>query len=92
MNKKKCRLCKSHKLFKFLDLGHHPPSDQFINLNKINDELKVFPLSVNSCEKCGFKQLSFVVDPKVLYQQDYPYESSLTKAGLKHFDEFDSQE
>ena len=42
MNKKKCRLCKSNKLFKFLDLGYHPPSDQFVNSNKINNELKVF--------------------------------------------------
>ena len=25
----KCRLCNSKKLFKFLDLGLHPPSDQF---------------------------------------------------------------
>ena len=26
---KKCRLCESKKLFKFLDLGIHPPSDHF---------------------------------------------------------------
>jgi hypothetical protein len=26
---KKCRLCDSKKLYKFLDLGFHPPSDQF---------------------------------------------------------------
>ena len=29
MISKKCRLCQSKKLFKFLDLGYHPPSDQF---------------------------------------------------------------
>jgi hypothetical protein len=29
MIKLNCRLCESKKLFKFLDLGYHPPSDQF---------------------------------------------------------------
>ena len=38
--------------------------------------------------KCGFKQLSYVVNKTILYQEDYPYESSLTKAGEKHFYEF----
>ena len=37
---------------------------------------------------CGFKQLNYVVDPKILYQDDYPYESSTTKAGSLHFDKF----
>ena len=29
-----------------------------------------------------------MLDPKILYQQDYPYESSLTQSGLNHFHEF----
>ena len=28
------------------------------------------------------------MDPKILYQKDYPYESSLTASGNKHFNEF----
>ena len=88
MNKKFCRLCKSNKLSKFLDLGLHPPSDQFISLDELTKPTIYYPLEVNTCLKCGFKQLSYVVDPKILYQKDYPYESSLTKSGNKHFDEF----
>ena len=76
------------KLYKFLDLGLQPPSDQFLNSRQTERESIYYPLGVNSCLKCGFKQLTHVVDPKILYQQDYPYESSLTKAGLKHFNEF----
>lgn len=88
MIKKNCRLCKSKNLKLFLDLGHHPPSDQFIKEDKINKSVKYYPLKVLSCTKCGFKQLNYVVDPKVLYQDDYPYESSLTKDGNYHFKEF----
>ena len=88
MIKKNCRLCKSKNLKMFLDLGHHPPSDQFIKENRINKKIEYYPLKVNNCMNCGFKQLNYVVDPKILYQEDYPYESSLTKDGNNHFKEF----
>ena len=88
MIRKTCRLCKSKKLIKFLDLGNHPPSDQFINFSESNQPTLYYPLQVFTCKNCSFKQLGFVVDPKILYQKDYPYESSLTKSGNKHFDEF----
>ena len=32
--------------------------------------------------------MGYVVDPKILYQQNYPYESSLTNLGKKHYSEF----
>jgi len=87
---KKCRLCNSKKLFKFLDLGSHPPSDQFKKEEELNNSTVYYPLQVFSCLKCGFKQLNYVVDPKILYQQNYPYESSLTNKVKKHFTEFAS--
>lgn len=88
MKKKTCRLCGNKKLYKFLDLGLQPPSDQFLDVKQIEKESIYYPLGVNSCVKCGFKQLTHVVDPRILYQHNYPYESSLTKAGLDHFNEF----
>ena len=85
---KKCRLCSSKKLFKFLDLGSHPPSDQFKKKIELNNPTTYYPLQVFSCKSCGFKQLNYVVEPKILYQQNYPYESSLTNQVKKHFAEF----
>lgn len=85
---KNCRLCKSKKLYKFLDLGFHPPSDQFKKKDQLNDPITMYPLKVMSCMSCGFKQLNYVVDPKILYQNNYPYESSLTNTGKKHWYEF----
>tara|TARA_B110000027_G_scaffold40974_1_gene45230 strand:- start:6303 stop:7484 length:1182 start_codon:yes stop_codon:yes gene_type:complete len=69
-------------------LGLQPPSDQFLDKKKADNDTIFYPLSVNTCKTCGFKQLTHVVDPKILYQQDYPYESSLTQSGLDHFYEF----
>ena len=78
----KCRLCESKKLFKFLDLGYHPPSDQFKKKQELNEPTIYYPLEVYSCLNCGFKQLGYIVDPKTLYQSNYPYESSLTNEGI----------
>lgn len=83
-----CRLCHSHDLVEYLDLGFTSPADQF----RLPQELCLpevsYPLKVMFCQKCGFSQLSHVVDPRVLYQHDYPYESSTTKTGQTHWDEF----
>ena len=83
-----CRLCKSKSLFKFLDLGNHPPSDEFKNKKQIQDPTTFFPLEVYSCNNCGFKQLGYVVNHQKLYQNNYPYESSTTELGKKHFYDF----
>jgi len=84
----KCRLCDKKNLFEFLNLGFHPPSDQFKEKRQIDFATTYYPLKVHSCNSCGFKQLNYVVEPKILYQQNYPYESSLTYQVKKHFDEF----
>lgn len=83
-----CRLCKSKSLFKFLDLGNHPPSDEFKNKKQIQEYTTFFPLEVYSCNNCGFKQLGYVVNPQKLYQNNYPYVSSTTDSGKKHFYDF----
>ena len=84
----KCRLCGSKRLFKFLDLGSHPPSDQFKKKDELDSPTTYYPLKLYSCSSCGFKQLNYVVEPEILYQENYPYESSITKAGKKHWFEF----
>lgn len=81
----KCRACKNSTLYKFLDLGYHPPSDQFRKKEQLHEPVIFYPLDVYLCESCGFVQLGYVVSPEILYQDDYPYESSMTKAGQKHF-------
>lgn len=83
-----CRLCGSKGLTQFLDLGFTPPADGFLKLEQLKDPEIHYPLSVLRCDSCLFVQLSHVVDPEVLYQQDYPYESSMTRTGRNHFDDF----
>lgn len=86
MKKTECRLCKSENLVEFLDLGHHPHSDNF---RKDRDLPEItYPLTLNQCQDCQFVQLGFTVSPDVLYDDDYLYESSITKTADKHWNEF----
>jgi SAM-dependent methyltransferase len=84
----RCRMCKSTRLYQFLDLGSTPPADGFLKREQLDEPETYFPLKVNLCEGCGLVQLSHVVDPKILYQRDYPYESSTTRTGREHWNSF----
>jgi SAM-dependent methyltransferase len=81
-------MCQSQDLKQFLDLGFTPPADQFLRKEQLNEQEVYYPLRVMVCENCGLIQLSHIVSPEVLYRHDYPYESSITKTGHLHWNEF----
>ncbi len=84
----KCRMCGSGRLALFLDLGEMPPADQFLHKHQLGEHRDSYPLQVAVCEDCGLIQLNYVVPPEILYCDDYPYESSTTSAGRRHWGEF----
>ena len=88
MKLKNCRICNGNSLTDYLNLGLMPAADAFIKeeFKSLNDP--VYPLEVCLCDDCGISQLNYTVDPKILFQNDYPYESSTTKTGRLHFDQF----
>lgn len=86
MKKEHCRLCKSKDLVMFLDLGHHPHSDNFRKDPDLPES--TYPLRLVQCQECQFVQLDYIVSPKVLYDGDYLYESSITKTADQHWEEF----
>ena len=88
MQHKVCRMCRKSELTKFLDLGCAPPSDQFKRKEQLIEPDIYYPLEVFLCNQCGLAQLGYTVSPEILYRNDYPYESSITKAGQKHFFRF----
>ena len=97
MKKSNCRMCKSNNVQKFLDLGFSALSDNFLTTEQLNESESFFPLTVHLCLNCGLCQLGYVVPPKLMFNKDYPYDSSTTKTGRDHFtkmgidicDEFD---
>lgn len=80
-----CRMCKSGKLDLVLDLGHQPHSDSFPTKEQLDDVEIRYPLRLVSCASCGLLQLDYLVNPSILYQQDYLYVSSTTETGRRHY-------
>jgi len=80
-----CRMCDSKCLYEFLNLGHAPPSDFFLTKEEKDEPELFFPLRVVQCKNCGLTQLGYAVNPKVLYGNNYIYESSITETGRNHF-------
>ena len=70
----------------FLDLGHHPHSDNFRKDKNLPETY--YPLHLVQCQDCEFVQLDYVVSPDVLYDDDYLYESSITKTADAHWTKF----
>ena len=83
-----CRMCNSSNLKQFLDLGYTPPADAFLRKEQLLEPEVYYPLRVVVCEDCGLIQLDYVVSAEILYRHDYPYESSMTLTGKKHWEEF----
>jgi len=80
-----CRMCKSNNIEKFLDLGFSALSDNFLTVKQLEEPEMFFPLTVNTCLDCGLCQLGYVVPPELMFNKDYPYDSSTTKMGREHF-------
>ncbi len=83
-----CRMCRCNNLYRFLDLGFMPPADQFRRKDQLREPDVYYPLEVYVCDECGLIQLGFIVSPEILYRNDYPYESSTTKTGHRHWSNF----
>lgn len=77
-----CRVCKSNRLTKYLDLGLIPLANA-INKTPIGKFQAKYPLQVMLCEQCSLSQLSIIVDPKILYA-DYPYHSGVSSTFRQH--------
>ena len=85
MKKNNCRMCKSNNIQNFLDLGFSALSDNFLTIEQLDESESFFPLTVNLCLDCGLCQLGYVVPPELMFNKDYPYDSSTTKTGREHF-------
>ncbi len=80
-----CHMCRSEKLLLVIDLGMHPHSDDFLDEKRLKEVEHMYPLRLVSCQDCGLLQIDYFVNPEILYQTNYIYESSITKSGVEHY-------
>lgn len=82
-----CRLCKSTKLKKVLDLGKTALANSFLTRDQLVNEELTFPLALNFCTNCCQLQTTHVVDPDLLFK-DYVWVSSTSPVTVAHFEDY----
>jgi len=79
---KNCKICEN-KLEKILDLGKMPVANGFIRF--LDKEEFKFHLELFLCPHCLMVQLGEIVEPEVLFHEDYPFFSSTSRWMKDHF-------
>ncbi len=80
----KCRSCGAAGLELILSFGTTPLADRLLTADQLDRPEITAPLDLVRCPRCSLVQISVSVDPRILFCEDYPYFSSVSKALLVH--------
>ena len=86
--KNSCRLCNSKKLEDVIELSPTPPGNNFLSKKQLNEPENFYPLIVRFCQNCSHVQLADVVNPEILFQDDYKYVSGTSSVFVEHFRQY----
>ncbi|MBI2327923.1 methyltransferase domain-containing protein [Candidatus Curtissbacteria bacterium] len=81
---KKCRICGSKNLHKFLDFGQMSLANNFLTDDELNRVEARYPLYCLFCANCGLVQLGVVVNPRIMFC-NYPYIPSGSGVMMNNF-------
>ena len=81
---KNCRLCKSKKLKKILNLPPTVPGEQ-LKKNKYEKNINLIPIDLYLCTKCKHVQLIHVPNFKNLWGKEYTFKPSDNPELINHF-------
>lgn len=84
----KCRHCQTELALSLIDLGTAPPSNAYLNQQKIHTPEKYFPLRVLVCTECWLVQTEDYAGADELFSADYAYFSSFSITWLKHAEKY----
>ena len=79
-----CRHCKNNLNHEIIDLGHQPLSNSFLSKEKILEKEITYPLKVYLCTNCWLMQLPVHKSEKEIFNEEYPYFSSISKSWCLH--------
>ena len=80
----KCRHCQTELEHVFLDLGHAPPSNAYLNKEAMKSPENTFPLKLYVCHECWLVQTEDYTEADELFSPDYAYFSSTSQGWLQH--------
>lgn len=79
-----CRMCGGGNLRKVMSLTPTPPGNNFLEAGELSAPEPRYPLDLYFCGDCHHVQLGHVVDPRILYQNDYSYVSATSAKFVEH--------
>ncbi len=82
-----CRSCGSGELETILDFGKTPLADRLLSPEDLRSPEITVPLTLAFCHSCGLSMIRETVDPEILFHEEYPYFSSVSKSLLQHIRE-----
>jgi len=77
-----CRGCGASPLVSVLDLGEQPVSNRLLGSPDTDDP--AFPLHLRICPACGLGQIGEYLLPDQIFDDEYPYLSSMSTSWLAH--------
>ena len=81
-------MCAGKRLDSVIELTPTPPGNHFLREEEIGRVETVYPLELFLCEDCGHLQLADVVDPRILYQENYSYVSGTSLSFVSHLESY----
>ena len=78
----KCQICSSVTRAG-LDLGMQPVGDLLRTEAQLNQPETLYPMRMQHCDHCGLTQLSYIVNPAVVYR-NFPFVSGTTETATRH--------
>ena len=79
-----CRSCGHTPLEFILSLGWTPLADRLLTKDQLDQPELTAPLDLGFCPDCTLVQITETVSPEILFCEDYPYFSSVSKTLLEH--------
>jgi hypothetical protein len=79
-----CRHCHAALHQTFLDLGHAPPSNAYLDIQALNNPETYYPLRVKVCAECWLVQTEDFANADTLFTPEYAYFSSTSKGWMQH--------
>jgi len=84
---RRCRVCNSEDLYKYLDLGYTPLANSYLQESQLSGPEYKEELALQLCLNCGLSQLTRIVNPDLMFK-NYLYVSSTTQTFRDHCAEF----
>ena len=77
-----------HTFETLIDFGELPLGNNLVNNYRQTFSIEKYPLKILKCKKCNHFQLSYSVDPRLLYATNYTYLSGIGLSFLQHIKEY----